>query len=447
MDKDTVLRHLFSAMATRNCGEPGYGAGVCILGGMEYDICQVCVFQGQPLDCYAGAAQGRMMQFEDLPLMKMSDPNRVRPEIMLDSDKVPLPDGQARMLLEPGMYMIPDMQSAAKAGRMFVVASTYKLPYGKYVQKSHVAVPAACMNMPQMKLMAYSLPDDVAGVLHECKADIAEFVPCIMQSRLQLQPVLMLTGETSLLYMPLRRRAESDSIASLQMADGSVLFADGWSEDQRTFKRLVRRKENMKSLLANPLVEGKKKDAIKPVAAPTAPAPAPAPAKEPELEPEDVVQQADGSQPEVSEAVTVQVDTSVKPAGDGATEAEVEATQEAAEPAQAEEQPEAPDKTAEQDKPKAPARKAKPAAAGTIGDIKLHEALETLQVAVPSIGPDEFDAGLNAIRTLRDIQIAAARLLANVSLKMLEGAKTGDKSIDMQQVNAKLAELQKMLGK
>ena len=143
----------------------------------------------------------------------------------------------------------------------------------------------------------------------------------------------------------------------------------------------------------------------------------------------------------------MQVDTSVKPAGDGATEAEVEATQEAAEPAQAEEQPEAPAKTAEQDKPKAPARKAKPAAAGTIGDIKLHEALETLQVAVPSIGPDEFDAGLNAIRTLRDIQIAAARLLANVSLKMLEGAKTGDKSIDMQQVNAKLAELQKMLGK
>ena len=434
MDKDNVLRQVFATIATTNSGEPKKGAGVCIMGGMEYDICHTCVLQIDPLDCYKDAKDGEMMDFDEIPPLRLSDPTRVKPEILLDADSVPLGKAQAELLLQADMYMIPALKQLPKAPTGFWLVSAYNAGgYGAYVLKDCVKAEKV-PNMEQMKILAYSVTPELAGVLEECGADIMELNPCIRQTRLQLQPVLVLTGETGLLYTPLRRRSDSDSIRVVSMPElGINVYGDAWSDETQAYRKLIVKKELvMKGMLGNPLA-AKKQDAIKPVAKPAE-----------EAEPAEV-EQADGSQPEVAAAVAAQVDASVKPADDGVTEAEEQALSadpaeeaEATEGAPAEEKAEAPAEAApaKEEKPKMQ-RTQKPVQKGGVGAIDLKRALEILSTTVAAIAPAEYEKALNAIRMLRDIQIAAARLETNIALGIAEPSQKAMQAV---------AEFQKMLG-
>ena len=139
MDKDNVLRQVFATIATTNSGEPKKGAGVCIMGGMEYDICHTCVLQIDPLDCYKDAKDGEMMDFDEIPPLRLSDPTRIKPEILLDADSVPLGKEQAELLLQADMYMIPALKQLPKAPTGFWLVSAYNAGgYGAYVLKDCV---------------------------------------------------------------------------------------------------------------------------------------------------------------------------------------------------------------------------------------------------------------------------------------------------------------------
>ena len=437
MDKDNVLRQVFATIATTNSGDPKKGAGVCVLDGMEYDICHTCVLQIDPLDCYKDAKDGEMMDFDEIPPLRLSDPTRVKPEILLDADSVPLDKAQAGLLLQPDTYMIPALKQLPKAPAGLWLVSAYNAGgYGSYVLKACVKAEKV-PNMAAMKILAYSVTPELAGVVEEYGVDIMELNPCIRQTRLQMQPVLVLTGETGLLYTPLRRRSDSDSIRVVSMPElGINVYGDAWSDETQAYRKLIVKKELvMKGMLGNPLA-AKKPDAIKPVVKP----------EEEKAEPAEV-EQADGSQPEVAAAVAAQVDASVKPAEDGVTEAEeaVQAEAEAepaaeeaaaAETAEEQAEPEAKPAQAKEEKPKAQ-RTQKPVQKGGVGAIDLKRALEILNTTVASITPPEYEKALNALRMLRDIQIAAARLETNIALAIAEPSQKAMQAV---------AEFQKMLG-
>ena len=137
--------------------------------------------------------------------------------------------------------------------------------------------------------------------------------------------------------------------------------------------------------------------------------------------------------------MTAKVNTDVRPADDGVTEAEPDAQEgvqvsDTAEPEAAEEQA----KPAEQEEKPKPQRTQKPVQKGGVGAIDLKRVLEILGTTVSAIQPAEFDKALNAIRMLRDIQIAAARLETNIALGIAEPS---------QKAMMAVAEFQKMLGK
>lgn len=511
-ENNLVLEHIFEATALRLASEGSELAGACKWNdqGELYRICKCAVLRG-PDDGTCKA--GELMQYDsEIPMLNLNVPQNLRPECMLDETLYVFPKGGEQQpdgyvldtdeAISPEMNLVFANNPPKGYSRGVWFMSGYNQPQGFYALQG-CAVIEGYPQMADIALVAYRIPQEVNDFLTEAKLALSDFNTGLTITRTGRAPVLVMSTDDCLLYMPLMAKRFRESIQGILMRDGAQLFGDGWSEDKRQYNKLSKRKTTMARGLPNPIKpQGTSAQATQPapavaapapapaqVAAPApapapaaparpaaspmkfgggllrrpsvaAPAPAPAPAPTPVAAPAaaqvptqpvaapaqaPVVQQADGTMPEVAAAVTAQVHTAVEPApatvsqAPAAVQAEPEAAAVAEEPAGGVEQQAEQTVTSEQPAAAQPARRQRPprqrparAAEGidyekiiemlSAEDIDYSADSEKGMAVIQMIGQIITLAAQCSVRVTKDIGAAAAQAVElKATLKSMLG--------------------------
>ena len=300
-DYNIVLEHIFDATATRLSCEGSELAGACKWNdqGDLYRICKCAVLRG-PDD--GSCKQGELARYDDeLPGLTLNVPENLRPEYMLDQTMftfrqggVAQPDGSVYDTDEAmgeDISIIPVANPPKGCVRGLWFVSNYQQPQGFYTYEGCVAIDGHPY-LADMALVAYRLPKEVSDFLTEAGLRLSDFNAGLTLTRTGKAPVLTLSTDNCVLYMPLMAKRFRESIQGILMPDGSQMFGDGWSEDKRQYNKLSKRKTTMaRANLPNPV---KPQSNIQPQPAPAQPAPAqaapaqpaaPAPAQRPVASP------------------------------------------------------------------------------------------------------------------------------------------------------------------
>jgi len=361
----------------------------------EYGIWRIsrtCVYFGPLGQANASIPTGKLVPYKTHKPLTMSDPNRVKPEIMLGSEFVPvkLEDVKDTYLLPVAASPVSSVEEGVWVLRR-VDGNTYE--YDHTIPKS------LGLNLTKMNLRPFSIPQ---GILSSCETELkggfAAAQPGLMKSAMGGFAVLMLTYETEMLYTTTDACDAADTLTVI-MPDGTTLEGDGLTQ-KGIFKRLLKRSKKKMKGLGNP-VEKKPTKAelaaekpaeapVEPVAAPATAAPVvpppPAPKIEPAPEPAPVPEPTPAPQPQA----TAPAQEADEPAID-ATEVKRKRA------------------------PKGPA-------GGLLNDYT--KTMELLSTPLPSVTAGDNERAIEEIRQLRDMSILVSRRIANIAIDCIKAGST-----------------------
>lgn len=379
--KDNCLRHIFDVLALKNASER---SGACKYRTPDeiYWASSVAVFKGMPLDSELELPENTVQPYDsELLTLNIGDLSKIRPEVMLHNDSVPLtneelqPDSSLLALADPPV-MAPGLWSLKNNGK------TYAFRYLVPIEEGS--------KLLQLPIQPIAVPAEVSQMLKEDGYTADDLRACLMVTRLAGVPVLMLTGETSMLYLPLCRTTEKSSLLPIVHPDGTVYVGDAWNNNTHSWKKLIKKRNTKMKGLGNPLTKGARTPA------------------------EAIVTKAEATEPEVAEAIEAPVETKAEP-----EEAPKQAP--APEPAPEHAPEPAPELVEHAEEPVARRTRTRKQAK-SVG-INLAPVIEELGSDVADLETAQLDAAVEEIRALRDLQVAAARRTANIVNALYKASK------------------------
>lgn len=327
-----------------------------------------------PLDSELDLPENTVQPYDsELPTLNIDDLSKVRPEVMLYNDSVPLtneelqPDSSLLALADPPV-MTPGLWSLKNNEK------TYAFRYLVPVEEGS--------KLLQLPIQPIAVPAEVIQMLKEDGYIADDLRACLMVTRLAGVPVLMLTGETSMLYLPLCRTTEKSSLLPIVHPDGTVYVGDAWNTNTHSWKKLIKKRNTKMKGLGNPLTKGARTPA------------------------EAIVTKAEATEPEVAEAIEAPVETKAEPEE---APKQAPAPEPAPEPVEPAEEP-----VARRTRTRKQAK--------SIG-INLAPVIEELGSDVADLETAQLDAAVEEIRALRDLQIVAARRTANIVNALYKASK------------------------
>ena len=377
--KDNCLRHIFDVLVLKNAAERS-GACKYRTSGEIYWASSVAVFKGMPLESETDLPEDTVQPYDsELPTLNIGDLSKIRPEVMLYSDNVPLTDEElqpdaAMLSLSDPPVLAPGLWSLKNNGRTY--AFRYSIP---------VAEDSKLLQLP---IQPIAVPEAVSQMMKEDGYTADDLRACLMVTRLSAVPVLMLTGETGLLYLPLCRTLDKSSLLPVVHPDGTVYVGDAWNNNTHSWKKLIKKRNTKMKGLGNPLTKGARTPA------------------------EAIVTKAEAAEPEVAEAVEAPVETKAEPE---------EAPKPAPAPAPAPAPEPAPEPAVPAEEPATRRTRARKQAKAV--GINLVPVIEELGSDVAELETAQLDAAVEEIRALRDLQIAAARRTANIVNALYKASK------------------------
>lgn len=387
--KDNCLRHIFDVLALKNAAER---SGACKYRTPDeiYWASSVAVFKGMPLESELDLPENTVQPYDsELPTLNIGDLSKIRPEVMLYNDSVPLtneelqPDSSLLALADPPV-MAPGLWSLKNN------VKTYAFRYLVPVEEGS--------KLLQLPIQPIAVPAEVSQMMKEDGYTADDLRACLMVTRLAGVPVLMLTGETSMLYLPLCRTTEKSSLLPIVHPDGTVYVGDAWNNNTHSWKKLIKKRNTKMKGLGNPLTKGARTPA------------------------EAIVTKAEATEPEVAEAIEAPVETKAEPE---------EAPKQAPAPEPAPEPVEhAPEPVEHAEEPVARRTRTRKQAK-SVG-INLAPVIEELGSDVADLETAQLDAAVEEIRALRDLQVAAARRTANIVNALYKASKQAvDKYVEI----------------
>jgi hypothetical protein len=465
MDKDVILRQLFDLMVMTyySADKPGSGASKVLAHGAEYYVCPGCAMQCEPYSADVDTMKENVLypydEEEKVPVFTVTDLNRLRPEVALESESLKLKDAHLEYCSDHYCLLPVNKPPFGKQG-FWLLEKDDDLKAFRYIR----TIPfGATKLMRNVHMVAYTLPVLIGDHLKSIGLKLADLNGSISCSRLANIAALVLHGDVALFWMALMAVPVSFPGYQRIIVENDIYVCDGLedidivtSRGTRTFSRYKSIKKKGKvdmDKLGNPYPEKKsalaasmpKASALVSAASPndkeiteavqTAPEGMPSgtllPAT-PQTEPTAEVPAATHG-----DTCTVEeyqkMEATVAPATEahvvpkytyvgGPDKTEVHDANEA--PAGAPEQPEEKEQPAE--KPKAKRRTKSATAAG---GFDLESVIEYLGSPVQDVGVGDIETVLAEIRSLRDIQITAARRSANLTSKICTVSADGLKTL------------------
>lgn len=399
MQKDLTLRNIFWSVARRLHAESGVGASRVLHQNEIYYLSRACVFKSAPSAEEAKLTENQVYPaLAGIPEANIPGVDAFKPENMLDAAALELP---VKVFKEPGILM---MVSASPGGISPALWSLRKS--GSSPDYYSVTGEVRCnRDFSQIPLRLYDLPPELISIAQDLKEDFSQLSPVLMEVRGLHVPVVTLTGDTGMLYVTLRQ-PEQTSQLTVCTRDGFVLKGTGWSDSKQSFKRLIiKEKLHMKGL-TTPLTTVKEVSNDRP-------------------------QQVRGLGLGAGNTATADPEEGKLGAAAGEAAAatgpeppapavEIGAAGAAEQVGPAEEAGGVPAETSEPAKrtrarvPKAPKRAA----------IDYAGFTEQLSATVEPVEAGNFDGALSELRSLRDLQIAAARRAANIATELHKAASS-----------------------
>lgn len=453
-EKDDAMRQLFHGVAMRTAGVRG--ACKVLVQGEIYHLCPACVYKGIPNEEEINQAEDKFVPYDDeLPCLTTSELSSFRPEVLLDYGSIPVNQETCPELLTvpEDVFLVPCRKAPSGVSGVVVVK---KATRAQYELLREIPYPEDSF-FHTLPVRVVSMPSEISSTLKDFNFTLQDFKAELRRAKLKDFIVLMLRTETSMVYVTTSHMNEPNSLDSVfDPASGITYCGDGWDDKSKAYKNLVKKKGTKKVKgLANPLIGARK--------AKTAPLPPPAtPVEEQPAEGIPMGPKADANAaaqaaasnpvPAVPAAVlAVEVpdtDEEVNKAMEQASAAPEPPVQEPApqqDPAPAvqettpqeepvKEEPVQEPKQEDQTQPRKPTRRRKePAKVG----FDFTNIMEYIGAPVDEIKAEDIEKAETEMRNLRDLMIAAARRMANISLKITESSK--DAVISM-------AKVQELLG-
>lgn len=389
VSKDECLRRLFQAQLDINQQTRGKEGACRMLAGEEvYLVNRTSVYKGAPSEEEERLPQGKVSPYsEAVEALEVKDTTRFRPEVMLCDDCAPL---QASDMAGDSVLLVvakpPDGAPGVWCLKRDKDNASFLLD-----RKIELDSTSRVLDIP---LSPLEVPGHVLAVMSSCGYTPQDFKTSLAVSRLGLVPVLLMSGETGLLWTTLCKENEQSGMLPITTTAGTVYVGDAWNPADLAFKRLIKKRTKKMKGLGNPLTMKK-----------TAPAPSPEPAVAAVPAEQPAVEQHTQSLAEAfdealgGDPVVIADETGI----------EVEPCVEAQKPL---------DEAA-----KEPARKPRARRSARPAGLDLEHVLEALGSPVELDDASQLDAVVAELRTLRDLQIAAARRSANLSIAFAEFSK------------------------
>jgi len=386
-DKDIILKSILEA-ATLHSGARAIGMK-CRDGDEICYVTNVGMYRGAPDVMERMQPEHVCMEYdEEIPLLQMTDFSRLRPEISFRG-LLPLPASDGWRLHGMSVCLLPVVKapSGYEPGLWILEA----VSDGKYVYKDAVTDPDNVL--ADVPLVPVTFRDEMFGVLDEWKAGLPEFDPGILVNRVNKVLALALTGDLGVLWLGSLRLTTPECLSEIRMPDGQIVVGDGWSDDTRSYRKLLVKK-GAKKMKDHKL--GKIGDAL-----PMPPA-------------ANLVAKADQADPEVQQAVTVDVPTAVQVEE---PQPVPETPASAPEAAPVVEMP----KAAEPKEERKQRLKRAPQSIGL--EAEIVKLTELVKAPVEDLTIDQFDAARKEICALRDLIQGAASRITNIDGAMLKITK------------------------
>lgn len=385
--------------------------------GMVLRMCKSCVLMG-PMHGSEKLNKGTLLPYRDMPTLNVSQPEAVLPGTLLDDSRLWLTQDEMR----DGMAFIRVPAGVWPEQRMLTVSDAEDEDGMRIVAGHALDATSALTSLP---VKFFSLPLDLSKDI----GDAQDMKPCLTVTRLTPMPVLMLYGETSVLYLTLTVCAPSNPAHTVVVDNDGAYVFDGWSDKDGVWKKLMKEKK-VKSMKTSTIP--------RPALSTSAPAAVTKATKENTTPEESAAVNAQvgetttvplasiplatmplAAMPDVVVATSPEQQAEMAPVAeeeDALSEEEAQTAVQRMKTALTgkDAPPVAAEAPRQDDKPKAK-RVAKPVrAVGT----DLSKVIETISADVDDINAEQFDAALNEIRALRDLQIAAARRMTNLCTAM-----------------------------
>lgn len=449
MDKDLAITKIFEEMAKNK------SVGKFISQGAEYYVCPVAAMQREPLAEDADTLKKGVMYPYDEDRFKPfdgTDLNRFKPEVALEYDYIPLNDYKKDVIFlpvkkapvgNPGFWLL-EMDREAELFRYIKT-----IPFG------------STRFLKEANMIAYTIPSCIGTVLSKHKLKLSDVGGCLMVSRLSQHLSIGLTGDTAFMYaamggIPVSCNAYKNILVkdTVYSCDGleefEILGSTGTAKGSRYTAIIKRKVSDMK--LGLPVQDKKEAIARNMAASELVTTASPTDAEINKAVNAPVVQAAEHSSGLRSQIAACS-DTPAASLGDSIPAEEYQKQEES----RVEEEttnpqlvPEDVDKNVTSEVPDAagsiatapavekPKAKRRTKQATATGGFDFESVIDYLGSPVQSVGASDLETALAEIRSLRDVQINAARRAANITSEICKASASGLQT---------LAELQAILKK
>lgn len=454
MDKDLVLTQIFEVMAEK--ANRDKGVGKFIQQGAEYFVCAVAAMQREPLAEDADTLKkGVMYPYAEDKFKPFdgTDLNRFKPEVALEYDYIPLNDYKRDNLIflpvekppvgDPGFWLL-EMDREAELFRYIKT-----IPFG------------STRFLKEANMIAYTIPSCIGTVLAKHKLKLSDVGGCLMVSKLSQHLSIGLTGDTAFMYaamggIPVSCKAYKNILVkdTVYSCDGleefEILGSTGTAKGSRYTAIIKRKVSDMK--LGSPVQDKKEAIARNMAASELVTTASPTDAEINKAVNAPVVQAAEQPAGLRSQLAACK-DTPAASLGDSIPveeyqkQEELKVEEETTNPQLV---PEDIDKSVTSEVPDAagsittapavekPKAKRRTKQATATGGFDFESVIDYLGSPVQAVGASDLETALAEIRSLRDVQINAARRAANITSEICKASASGLQT---------LAELQAILKK
>ena len=454
MDKDLILTQIFEVMAEK--ANRDKGVGKFIQQGAEYFVCAVAAMQRAPLAEDADTLKNGVMYpyAEDkFKPFDGTDLNRFKPEVALEYDYIPLNDYKKDVIFlpvkkspvgNPGFWLL-EMDREAELFRYIKT-----IPFG------------STRFLKEANMIAYTIPSCIGNVLSKHKLKLSDVGGCLMVSRLSQHLSIGLTGDTAFMYaamggIPVSCNAYKnilvkDTVYSCDGLEEFEIFGSTGTAKGSRYTAIIKRKvSDMK--LGLPVQDKKEAIARNMAASELVTTASPTDAEINKAVNAPVVQAAEHSSGLRSQ-IAACGDTPAASLGDSIPAEDYQKQEdsrvEEKETTNPQLVPEDVDKSVTSEVPEAdgsiatapavekPKAKRRTKQATATGGFDFESVIAYLGSPVQAVGASDLETALAEIRSLRDVQINAARRAANITSEICKASASGLQT---------LAELQAILKK
>lgn len=395
VSKDECLRLLFHTLLTINQQIEGRGGACRMLAGEEvYLVNRTSVYKGAPNDDEMHLPQGKVAPLSKaVTALEVKDTTRFRPEVMLYDDCAPL---QSADMSSDSVLLVVAKPPEGKAG----VWSLKRDSSGQVFQLARTVELQETNHVLELPLSPMEIPGCVLEVMSSCGYSPEDFRTSLAVSRLGLIPVLLMSGETGMLWTTLSREDEQSGLWPITTPDGTVFIGDAWNPVDLAFKKLIKKRTKKMKGLGNPLTMKK-------------PAPTPEPIEK-EQPKSELAAAFDAALGEDSVVINNEV----------GIEAELDPRVDAQKPMDDPTEESVPVRNSEVQEPaEEPIKKMRTRKTARPAGLDLAAVVESLGAPVEFEDETQVDALLTELRDLRDLQVAAARRAANLASAFVKFSK------------------------